>query len=122
MIQIIDKQLELLHTEFHESPENKKIRELIHVLELFREVFKVVLNGQNLDSPALALFVAQLTTGKGEVDFVRMTNEFMKLHQVKQTHIKENTGISQARVSDFLNRKHAMQSDTLAKIFTMPTL
>ncbi len=119
MIQIIDKQLELLHIELQQSPKNKKVTELIHVLELFREVFKVVLNGEKLDISALALFVVQLTTAKGEVDFVRMTNEFMKLHHVNQTQIKKNTGVSQARVSDFLNRKHAMQSNTMAKIFTM---
>ena len=105
--------------ELQQNPENKKVLELIHVLRLFREVFNIILNNEKLHSSALALFVAQFTTGKGEVDFVKMAIEFMKLHQVKQTHIEKSTGISQARISDFLNRKHAMQSDTMAKIFTM---
>ena len=119
MIQIIDKQLEFLNEELQVNPDNEKTRELIRVMNLFKEIFSAVLVGENKGNSALSLLVIQLLTGKGEVDFVKVMKEFMKLHKLTQTNIEERTGLAQARISEFLNYKHAMQSDTMKKVFSV---
>lgn len=120
MIQIIDKQIEFLKLELEDDQENTKVIELIRVLELFKAVFKVVLTGEKQeDSSALALFISQLITGKGDVDFVQIVSDFMKMHKITQKQIQNETGTQQGRISDFINRKHSMQSDTLSKIFSV---
>ena len=119
MIQIIDKQLEFLNEELQVNPDNEKTRELIRVMNLFKEIFSAVLVGDNKGHSALSLLVIQLLTGKGEVDFVKVVKEFMKLHKLTQTNIEERTGLAQARISEFLNYKHAMQSDTMKKVFSV---
>lgn len=119
MIPLIDKQIEFLNLELKNNQENVNVVELIRVLELFKEVFNTVLTGERNDASPLALFVSHLLTGKGEVDFVNIASDFMLTHKVTQSFIHEKTGIPQARVSDFLNRKHAMQSDTMTKLFSV---
>ena len=119
MDEIIDKQLEYLRLELEQDNENEKIIELIRVLTLFKDVFHVVLKGPKGDTSSLALFVSQLLTGRGEVDFVNVVSEFMKMHKITQKQIEEKTGTHQAGISKFLNRKHAIQSDTLTKMFSV---
>ena len=119
MIQIIDKQIDFLNIELKENPSNVKVIELIRILELFKDILNLVLSGEKSNSSSLALFVTQLTIGRGDVNFVNVVTEFMKTHKVKQIQVNKKTGISQARVSEFLNHKHAMQSDTMEKLFSV---
>ncbi|GEM_PF-6379870 len=119
MIQIIEKQLEFLQDELEKDPYNYNVVELIRVMELFKEVFNGVLKGQLQDSSALSKLVCQLLTGKGDVDFVDLVKDYMVLHNLSQNNVKDSTGLAQARISEFLNRKHAMRSDNLSKVLTV---
>lgn len=117
MIQIIDKQIELLNYELDENPGNSNVIELLRILTLFKEVFNQVLNGQQQDGSALSQFICQLLTSNGDVDFVALVKDYMKLHKLSQNNIMDSTGLAQGRISEFLNHKHAMRSDNLSKVF-----
>ena len=121
MIQIIEKQLELLNVELENDPKNKKVCDLIKVLELFKEVFSSVL-GQNKEgenTSALGNFIIQYLIGNGNVNFKGLVGEFMELHKLSQSSVFRSTGVGQGRISEFLKGVHAMQSDNMEKIFSV---
>ncbi len=118
MIELIDKQLSFLQSELDNGIcDTGRILELMKILELFKEVFTAVINPINDNSrSAVVEFILQFVNLKGKVDFVELLDEFLDFHNLKQVDVAGKSNIYAVQVSNFLNRKHSMQSNNLEKL------
>lgn len=71
-------------------------------------------------SPELDILHSAITgDGKFPVDLKTILDNAMRRARVTQTQLAESLGIRQATISDFLNNKHGMSSETLEAALNM---
>ena len=72
-------------------------------------------------SPELDMLHSAITgDGKFPVDSKTILDNAMRRAKVTQTQLAESLGIRQATISDFLNNKHGMSSETLEASLNTP--
>lgn len=71
-------------------------------------------------SPELDMLHTAITgDGKFPVDLKTILDNAMRRARITQTELAERIGVRQATISDFLNRKHGMSSETLEAALNM---